>query len=142
MASKAHYNNPTQQLTSHVNPLLAHSPNLDLISLAKQPPPVESTLQTTTIPRPSSLVFADVNQPVLSHANLYSGTPSSVSAANTLDSAVGPGNGGRNQHHPPLTRMTSLPLGGNDLDNSANFWAMIFGVRSRSLARAKLKQSS
>lgn len=37
-----------------------------------------------------------------------------------------------------LQRLPSLPDGGN----TANFWQMLFKVRSRSLARAKLKQSS
>lgn len=42
---------------------------------------------------------------------------------------------------PPLSRMPSIPTAGGG-GHDANFWQMLFDVRSRSLARAKLKQSS
>lgn len=142
------------------NPLLSNHHQNSNISPAKSlnsgaiknatllPSPSESA---AVLPRPNSLLLNENDHSTFNHYHhnnpsvlFTGGTPGSQSVHSfqqtnfTFNDSNLP-----SAFRPPLTRMPSVPVGGaggSGLD--ANFWQMLFDVRSRSLARAKLKQSS
>lgn len=126
----------------------AKSPNSSAIKNATLLP---SSSESAAITRPNSLFLSENDHQAFNqyhhnnpnHSVMFTGgTPSAQSVHSFQGNSTLNNSSQPSTFRPQLARMPSIPVGGGGGGHDANFWQMLFDVRSRSLARAKLKQSS